>query len=86
LRKSCLVNDKEFGDYINYGVKRGKLDLGHDYLDLKDTLYREMLTASTVSFMQGNCNTKEALEMKEMLEKPVKNIPALAGNIGYYDK
>ena len=31
--------------------------------------------------MQGNCNTKEALEMKEMLEKPVKNIPALAGNI-----
>ena len=76
-----LVSDKEFGDYINYGVKRGKLDSGHDYLDLKDTLYREMLTASTVSFMQGNSNTKEVLQMKEMLEKPVKNIPELAGNI-----
>jgi Ti-type conjugative transfer relaxase TraA len=73
--------DKEFGDYINYGVKRGKIDLGHDYLDLKDAIYREMLTTSVVSFMQGNSNTKEALQMKELLEKPVKNIPALAGNI-----
>lgn len=76
-----LISDKEFRDYINYGVKRGKLDSGHDYLDLKDALYREMLTTSVVSFMQGNSNTKEALQMKELLEKPVKNIPALAGSI-----
>ena len=77
----AVLCDKEFGDYVNYGVKRGKHDLGHDYLDLKDTLYREMLTTSTVSFMQENSNTKEALEMKEMLTSPVKNIPELAGNI-----
>lgn len=76
-----LLSDKEFGDYINYGVKRGKIDLGHDYLDLKDALYREMLTTSVVSFIQENHNTKEASEIKEMLEKPVKNIPELAGNI-----
>ena len=31
--------------------------------------------------MQENRNTKEALEIKEMLEKPVKNITELAGNI-----
>jgi Ti-type conjugative transfer relaxase TraA len=77
----AVLCNKEFGDYVNYGVKRGKLDSGHDYLDLKDALYREMLTASVVSFMQGNSNTKEVLEIKEMLEKPVKNIHALAGNI-----
>lgn len=77
----AVLCDKEFGDYVNYGVKRGKLDSGHDYLDLKDTLYREMLTASTVSFLQENRNTKEALEMNELLKEPVKNIPALAGNI-----
>jgi Ti-type conjugative transfer relaxase TraA len=76
-----LVNDKEFSDYINYGVKRGKIDLGHDYLDLKDALYREMLTASTVSFMQENSNTKETLKINEMLKAPVKNIPELASNI-----
>ena len=40
-----------------------------------------MLTASTVSFLQENRNTKEALEMNELLKEPVKNIPALAGNI-----
>jgi hypothetical protein len=77
----AVLCDKEFGDYVNYGVKRGKIDPGHDYLDLNDALYREMLTASVVSFMQENHNTKEALEIKEMLEKPVKNIPELAGNI-----
>ncbi len=76
-----LVNDKGFSDYINYGVKRGKIDLGHDYLDLKDALYREMLTASTVSFMQENSNTKETLKINEMLKAPVKNIPELASNI-----
>ena len=62
-------------------LAHNKLDSGHDYLDLKDTLYREMLTASTVSFLQENRNTKEALEMNELLKEPVKNIPALAGNI-----
>jgi hypothetical protein len=77
----AVLCNKEFGDYVNYAVKRGKIDLGHDYLDLKDALYREMLTTSVVSFMQENSNTKQALEMKEMLEKPVKNMPALAGNI-----
>ena len=76
-----LLSDKEFGDYVNYGVKRGKIDLGHDYLDLKNVLYREIITVSVASFMQENRNTKEALEIKEMLEKPVKNIPELAGNI-----
>ncbi|HJK89011.1 MAG: MobA/MobL family protein (plasmid) [Candidatus Megaira endosymbiont of Mesostigma viride] len=76
-----LVSDKEFGDYVNYGVKRGKIDLGHDYLDLKNVLYREIITVSVASFMQENRNTKEALEIKEMLEKPVKNIPELAANI-----
>ena len=40
-----------------------------------------MLTTFLVSFMQGSSNTKEALEMKEMLISPVKNIPELAGNI-----
>jgi len=77
----AVLCNKEFGDYVNYGVKRGKIDLGHDYLDLKDTLYREMLTTSVVSFMQENSNTKQALEMKAMLEKPVKNIPELSSNI-----
>lgn len=77
----AVLCDKEFGDYVNYGVKRGKLDAGHDYLDLKDTLYREMLIASIVSFMQENRNTKEALEISEMLTSPVKNIPELAANI-----
>jgi len=77
----AVLCDKEFGDYVNYGVKRGKHDLGHDYLDLKGTLYREMLTVSVVSFMQENRNTKEALEMSEMLTSPVKNIPELAANI-----
>ena len=77
----AVLCNKEFGDYINYGVKRGKLDPGHDYLDLKDALYREMLTVSVVSFMHENSNTKEALKMNEMLEAPVKNIPELAGNI-----
>ena len=77
----AVLCDEEFGDYVNYGVKRGKLDSGHDYLDLKDTLYREMLTVSVVSFMQENRNTKEALEISEMLTSPVKNIPELAANI-----
>ncbi|WPX99685.1 Ti-type conjugative transfer relaxase TraA (plasmid) [Candidatus Megaera polyxenophila] len=77
----AVLCDKEFGDYVNYGVKREKIDSGHDYLDLKDTLYREMLTVSVVSFMQENRNTKEALEMNEMLTSPVKNIPELAANI-----
>jgi nucleoside-triphosphatase THEP1 len=77
----AVLCDKEFGDYINYGVKTGKIDLGHDYLDLKDAFYREMLTVSVVSFMQENRNTKEASEIKEMLTLPVKNIPELAVNI-----
>jgi Ti-type conjugative transfer relaxase TraA len=77
----AVLCDKEFGDYINYGVKTGKIDLGHDYLDLKDAFYREMLTVSVVSFMQENRNTKEALQMNELLKEPVKNIPELAVNI-----
>jgi Ti-type conjugative transfer relaxase TraA len=77
----AVLCDKEFGDYVNYGVKRGKIDPGHDYLDLNDALYREILTASVVSFMQENHNTKEALKMNEMLKAPVKNIPELAVNI-----
>ncbi len=77
----AVLCDKEFGDYVNYGVKRGKIDPGHDYLDLNDALYREMLTASVVSFMQENHNTKEALKMNELLKEPVRNIPELAVNI-----
>lgn len=40
-----------------------------------------MLTASLVSFIQENRDTKEALEINKMLKVPVKNIPELAGNI-----
>ena len=63
------IASKEVISYMDYATAKATDESVHRFLGFKDDLYREMLAAATVNYLEANSGNTRLIRLKELFER-----------------